>query len=75
MAEEGIAGACGHVLIMNSGGRTTKISPALSLSQSGCTQNRGGMIGDLIRGDFFFALWGFSCCCYNEGYMEGSTME
>ena len=52
-----LAEACGHILIMNQGRRTTKISRALSLSQSSFTQNRGRMIADLIRHDFFYLFF------------------
>lgn len=55
-AEWGEAGACGHVLIMNNGRRTAKISAALSLSHLSCTWNRCCMIGDLNGHDAFFLL-------------------
>lgn len=34
----------------------TKISPTLSLSQSSCTQNRGHLIGNKMRGGFLYSF-------------------
>lgn len=73
-AEWGEAGACGHVLIMNYGRRTAKISAALSLSQLSCTWNRCCMIGDLNGHDvvfFFFKIKG----CRFDPWMQGTLQK